>query len=305
MAAKLILPDAVIDVEFVPVLLYGPPGIGKSQIAQTACKPITLDFDRGAHRMRLDRGAVMQFDAWKDVIEEGDKGTFRPFQTIVIDTGGRALDTMIPDILKESTKNGYNGNLSPQGWGVLGSRFNTWMKTVRSWGKDVVMLCHQTEENDTAGNMIVKPEFPGKMAWKEVHKSFDIMGVIRQARAGLDGRVIEFSPGEGWTAKNAPGFEPTKVPDLAHNTTFLADLIELAKKRIGMTSAQAAEIAEACEGWAKILAGLSDLSQLNDVAPDVAKLSGVAKSRVWALIEKHAAANHCRFDKTLKRFVEN
>jgi hypothetical protein len=95
------------------------------------------------------------------------EGKFDEAKTLVIDTGGRALDTMIPDVLRENAKNAYGGNLTPQGWGVLGSRFVTWMKTVRTLGKDVVMICHQESSKDDAGNLDVIPDLPGKMASKK------------------------------------------------------------------------------------------------------------------------------------------
>jgi hypothetical protein len=311
MPAKLILPEDVIDVTFVPVLYYGPPGLGKTQIAQTAANPITLDFDKGAHRLRLDRGPVMQFDNWTEVTQEGEKGTFSKYQTVVIDTGGRALDTIIPDVLAENPKNGYRGNLSPQGYGVLGNRFITWLKVVSSWGKDVVVVCHQETDKDNAGNTVCCPDFPGKMALKEIYKRFDMIGQLRHAGGDeRKGRYLDFNPVEGRIAKNAAGFEPVRVPELADAPTFLADLIADAKRRIGLTAKQSAELAQAVEPWAervRDLAGEESPEGLNAVylAVKQAGLKGVAKKRVWALLTDHAAANRWHHDPKTDSFLED
>lgn len=308
MAAKLILPEDVIDVQFVPVLYYSLPGMGKTQIAQTAARPITLDFDKGAHRLRLTRGPVMQFDAWADVIQEGDKGTFQKYETIVIDTGGRALDTIIPDVLNESPKNGYRGNLSPQGYGVLGSRFTTWMKTVRSWGKDLVVVCHQETDKDNNGNDRACPDFPGKMALKEIYKTFDMIGQIRfgQGNEGK-GRYLDFSPAEGRIAKNAAGFDPIVVPDLATAPTFLGDLIAAAKERIGGTAKQSADLAREVEAWVDRISDAATVERLNTLilAVKQAGLSDVARKRVWAATEEHAANNKWTYHEKTKTFQED
>ncbi len=292
MAAKLILPEDIIDVQFVPVLYYAMPGMGKTQIAQTAANPITLDFDKGAHRLRLPRGPIMQFDTWADVIQEGEKGTFTKYETIVIDTGGRALDTIIPDVLNESPKNGYRGNLSPQGYGVLGSRFTTWMKTVRSWGKDLVVVCHQETDKDNNGNDRACPDFPGKMALKEIYKTFDMIGQIRfQMGNESKGRYLDFSPAEGRIAKNAAGFDPVFVPDLATTPTFLGDLIASAKERIGGTAKQSAELAREVESWVERITDAATPEALTTTcrAAKQAKLSDVAKKRLRTVRDAHAA----------------
>ncbi|HVK07659.1 MAG TPA: ATP-binding protein [Gemmataceae bacterium] len=307
MAAKLILPDEVIDVNFVPVLYYGPPGLGKTQIAQTAENPITLDFDKGAHRLRLDRGPVMQFDTWTDVIQEGEKGAFKAYHTVVIDTGGRALDTIIPDVLAENPKNGYRGNLSPQGYGVLGGRFVTWMKTVKSWNKDVVVVCHQENDKDANGNPTACPDFPGKMALKEIYKTFDMIGQLRHNLGNeAKGRYLDFSPGEGRIAKNAPGFDPVPVPELENSPRFLAELIERAKLSIGKTAEKSAALAREIEQFAPTIAAVKKLDGLNAayLAVKQAKPSQTAKRRLWTLMTQHAAAAGWAHDPKSDSFVE-
>lgn len=298
MAMRILEPTDLIEVKFVPILIFGPPGCGKTSLAQTAANPLTLDFDAGIHRCANRRRAA-QFDAWNDCVKAGEDGAFADYQTLVIDTGGRALDKMIPAILAESAKNGWAGNLTPQGWGVLGSRFTTWMKTVASWGKDVVMICHEAEATNAGGNPYFLPDLPGKMSYKEVHKSFDLIGRIRHEGKR---RLLDFSPSENSVGKNAAGWEPIVLPDLHKHPAFLADLIKDAKARIGKTAEQSAAVAAKVAEWVAWLARCSDVDVFNKALPDIALLTGSAREQVRELCIRHAKAKLWAWDKEAKTY---
>ncbi|MGD9713782.1 MAG: ATP-binding protein [Thermomicrobiales bacterium] len=306
---RLIRPFDSIEIQSLPVLIYGPPGIGKTSLLQTADSPFTLDFDGGIHRSANRRDA-MQFDSWSEVLKVGEEGyhqdgeelvgpMFDPFKTLGIDTGGMALEKLIPEVLRDSAKNGYSGNLSPQGWGVLGSRFVNWMRTVRSWGKSVVMVCHQAEDRNASDQAYFRPEFPGKMAYSYVHKSFDMIGRIYQEGHK---KILDFSPRENQVGKNAAGFPPVEIPDLHKNPTFLADLIVKAKLAIGKTAEASAATSKAVGQWIQFLATMPEPNELNDELRGLAQLPTGAKVQVWALIKSHAEKRGFIWDKDAKRF---
>ena len=144
MAAQLIQETDQIDVSSLSMLIYSQPGSWKTSLAQTANDPITLDFDRGAHRA-FNRKAVLRFDAWRDVAETGKY--LEGKKTLVVDTIGRALDMLAADIVATNAKHGSAaGGLSLQGYGALKSRFAQWMNNVRLAKVDVVMIAHEREE---------------------------------------------------------------------------------------------------------------------------------------------------------------
>lgn len=317
MPANIVTQEDLINVSFVPLLVFAGPGAWKTTLGQTAETPLTLDFDMGIHRVsnrkhalhssRKDGGRLAQIGlTWEDCVECTQDGTFDPYDTIVIDTGGRALDSLEQLVIRESpSKNTWQwgGRLSPTGWGELGSRFRSWLNRVKTLGKNLVMLCHQDSQKSlTTGQVEYHPDLQGNMSWKEVHKSFDLIGRIR-----YDGkkRILDFNPSEeSPCCKNAAGFDPIEIPDLHTETDFLAQIMKEAKERMGKTAAASAAVAKAVDEWQAKLDADPTLEQFNAMLPEVGKLSGAAKKQVWALVQRHAQKNDCSFDAVAKKFFK-
>ncbi len=146
MALKITKTDEVIEVKNLCVTIYSQPGLGKTSLAFTASRPLLLDFDKGAHRA-VDRKDVVQVEDWRDVagITAAD---IADYDTIIIDTVGKALDSLSSDIIRSNSKLSYGGALNQQGWGQLGVRFSAFLKMLRGFGKDVVLLSHMDEKPD-------------------------------------------------------------------------------------------------------------------------------------------------------------
>lgn len=298
MAIRSIEPEDLIEVQFVPILIFGPPSCGKTTLAQTALKPCTLDLDGGIHRC-ANRKKTFQFDTWADVLEAGQDGLFAPYETLVIDTGGRAIDLIIPVALKGKGNN-YNGALTPQGWGELGRMFTTWLKLIRSWKKQVVMICHQDESKE-GDRTVFHPDLPGRMAWKEIHKAFDLIGQITYQEKA---RFLDFSPFEGAPCrKNAAHFDPIEIPDLHSRPTFLADLIAEARRRIGKTAAESAQIAAQVEDFLRWLAKDPSLVEANARYRERDKLHPAARKQIGTLLGGHAKKVGWHLDKVKDELV--
>lgn len=299
MAAQLIESTDIISVEHMPILIYGPPGCGKTSLAQTSDNPFTLDFDKGIHRS-FNRKRAMRFDTWGDCLQEQKAGRFAEYGTIVLDTLGALLDAMSKDIQAESAKNAMGGGLSIQGWGVLGNRFGQWIRGLVASGQDVVMLCHADEEKSVSGTRVLRPAMPGKMAYNAVHRMLDIMGHIE-----YDGknRYIEFPPSDEAVGKDAAQWGRINLPDLAHNKTFLADLFADAKAKIGRTAEASAAIARVTDQWQEQLDADPSVDDLNAMLPALGKLVNGEKRLVWLMVRHHAEKCGLVFDATLKVFV--
>jgi hypothetical protein len=300
MAIKAIEETDEIRVEHLPIVLFGAPATGKTTLAQTAENPITLDLDKGVHRC-ANRKRAFRFDTWQDVIDAGVQGLFRGYKTVIIDTGGRAIDMILPEVVGENSKNGFRGAPSPQGWGVIGSRFNGWMKSVLSWGLDVVILCHEKEAKGEGDTPYFRPDLAGNMAWNELHKSIDVMGRIKYEGRN---RVIDFRPGENQVGKDAAAFGSVPLPDLHQQTDFLARLIASAKEKIGKASRQDAEALRAVKTYRDFLAAKPSVDALNGALPEINELPEPVKKQVKKMVADHVKARGWEYDKPAGRFVE-
>lgn len=150
---KTIKHDEIIPTDYITVMIYGEPGIGKSSLLFTANNPLVLDFDNGLGGIKRNRGEVVRISNWSDItaltIED-----MQPFDTICIDTVGKMITKLTADIIKTSPSSALGGVLNQRGWGILKARFDAWKDMLSSAKKDLVFISHVTE--DKQGEEIVK-----------------------------------------------------------------------------------------------------------------------------------------------------
>jgi len=221
-----------IEVKTITMCLYGVPGLGKTSTAFTAEKPLLLDFDHGAYRSK-NRGDVVQIESWSDVtsITQADLAAYK---TLVVDTAGRALDCLTADIIDHDPKMGRGGNLSLQGYGALKGQFISWLRLMRSFGLDVILIAHSDEQRK--GDELIERLDAQGSSKNEIYKSADVMG--RLYLAGQK-RVLNFSPTDTAFGKNPAQLAPLEVPDFAQAPGFLAGVIGQIKASLNQLSAEA------------------------------------------------------------------
>ncbi|MEB3214580.1 MAG: ATP-binding protein [Leptolyngbyaceae bacterium] len=147
MPIKITPATEAIRVEAICLTIYSQPGLGKTSLAFTASNPLLLDFDKGAYRA-VDRRDVVQVSDWRDVADIEAKDV-AGYDTIVIDTVGKALDCLSQDIMRANSRLGYAGALNQQGWGQLGVRFGAFLRKLKAMGKDIVLVAHMDEQRDS------------------------------------------------------------------------------------------------------------------------------------------------------------
>lgn len=299
MAAQLITESDIIDVATLCVVIFGPPGVGKTAFCQTAIRPFTLDFDKGIHRA-FNRKTAMRFDTWRDV--ETATKEIGQCNTIVVDTAGRLLDLISADIIASNAKHGTaTGGLSLQGYGALKSRFSHWTNQLRLAGKDIVLICHEREDKD-GDDRIMRPDIQGG-SYTEVHKVSDLIGYLYRDRSGK--RFLDFNPTDRHLGKNAAAWDVMEVPELRDHPTFLADLLADAKRRIGSTAEASALAAKTVASWQAKLDFKPGVKELNEfmATPELKDMKKALKAQVWHLFESYAQGEGFLFDKTAKAFV--
>jgi hypothetical protein len=225
MALKITRKEDPIEVSQLVVVIYGAPGLGKSTLAFTADKPILLDFDKGAYRA-ANRQDSVQIESWKDVTDITADDLI-PYNTVIVDTAGRALDFLSADIIAKDPKKGYGGALTLQGYGVLKSRFASWLSSLKVIGKDVVLIAHSSEESK-GDDIIERLDVQGGSKG-EIYKSADAMG-----RLYLDNRkrTLSFSPTDTAFGKNPGNLSPIQVSDVSVKPDTLSEIISTVKTHL-------------------------------------------------------------------------
>jgi hypothetical protein len=295
---KIIKGTEAITVEHPVFCWFGQPGIGKSSLGYSTSDPLLLDFDSGAHRA-ANRRDTLAIGSWADVVELMEtRGALDPYQTIVVDTVGRCLDVMTADIIAGTPKLGPNGNLSQQGWGVLKTRFRTWIASLRTLGKDVALIAHDKEDKD-GDSRVIRPDIVGG-SYGEVMKVADFVAYVYMA--GKE-RVMDFNPTDRWVGKNPAGWKPFHVPPVAKAQSFMADLFTQGRQALGSISEASAKVAQQIDGWREAIDAFTTPGECTDAIPEINTLSPVAAPQVKKLLMDRAKALHFTFDTSAKAFV--
>jgi hypothetical protein len=211
---KIIAATEPLPVNQLVLTVYSAPGLGKSSLLFTGGKVLSLDTDKGSYRSQ-NRKDVVSPQAWEDIAHLTAEDLIA-YDVIGLDTAGRALDMLTVDIIKNNPKLAQgNGALSQRGYGELKSRFQQWLAVMRSLGKDVILVCHMSEEYK-GDDIIERIDVQGSSK-NEIYKCSDAMCRIQIMPDGS--RFLNFDPREGGYGKNPaqlpkiPFPHPEKAPD--------------------------------------------------------------------------------------------
>lgn len=297
---KIIKGTEAIPVEHPVFAWFGQPGIGKSSLGYSTKNPLTLDFDKGAHRA-ANRRDTLVINSWEEINElMAHPAVLEPYATIVVDTVGRCLDLMTADIIANNPKLGTAGNLTLQGYGALKARFRTWIAQLRTLGKDVCLIAHDKEESD-GDSKIVRPDITGG-SYSEVMKVADFVGYVYMN--GRD-RVLDFNPTHKWVGKNPAGWKPFVLPPVAKAQDFMTDLMDQGRTALGQISEASAQVQGQVDNWrGKINLTPVSADAYNNLIPHVKAIQAViVAAQVSKLLIDTAESKGILFDKAQKKFV--
>lgn len=295
MALKVTRSDEAIKVDTICFTIYSQPGLGKTSLAFTASRPLLLDFDKGAHRA-VDRKDTVQVSDWRDVANIG-AADVAGYDTIIIDTVGKALDTLAQDIIRSNSRLSHGGALSQQGWGQLGVRFSAFLKLLRSFGKDVVLIAHMDEQKD--GESI-------KERLKISGGSKDLVltdsDVIARISIISKQRYLIFSPTETAFGKDPAELGEVAIPSSAapEYAGCLATIITQIKD--GLNALSEAQIAhkQEVDWFSEHLPKINDADVLNEVL-DRARQAG---RDIAAMVHERSKALGLTFDKASGQYTQ-
>lgn len=296
MALRIIRATDPIRVEQLIVAIYAPPGLGKTSLCFTADAPLLLDFDRGAHRSR-NRGESVPVESWSDVVGI-TAADIANYKTICIDTAGRALDQLAVDIIHRNPKMGRGGALTLQGYGQLATEFAAWTKMIRSFGKDMILVAHSSEDKQ-GDDIVERIDMVGKSK-QEVYKAADAMGRLSMVNGQ---RILTFSPSDTAFGKNPGQLDALQVPAFSQHPGFLGDVIRRIKEVLnGQTEKQRA-LQEATQSWLDRIAHAETPADFTALAVESKDANESIRQVVKAAILKAATEANFTFDKERGEFV--
>lgn len=260
MALKITKADEVMEVKTLVCTLYSQPGLGKTSLAFTASHPLLFDFDHGAYRA-VDRGDTVQVEKWADVADIKPADLVE-YDTIILDTVGKALDFLAADIIAGSPKLGYAGALNQQGWGQLGVKFRNFLASLQRHGKDIILISHMDEKAD-GDEIKERLKIPGGSKDLVLTDS-DMIGRISIMNRR---RMLVFSPTETSYGKDPANFETIEVPaaDSPAFATFMADTLAKAKTALNELSAAQVERKSEVEWFRQHVPGIKAADGINAV----------------------------------------
>lgn len=111
--------------------VYGPPGIGKTTLANQFPKPLFLDCERGTLGIECYR---MEIDTWADFKGVLDALTHEPhdFRTVVLDTANALFDKLVKDVCAEYGVEDPGDVAHGRAWGKISSRFKDAVTRLRA-----------------------------------------------------------------------------------------------------------------------------------------------------------------------------
>lgn len=274
MTLKITKASDPVKVDRLNLCIYSQPGLGKTSLAFTAEVPLLLDSDRGSHRAK-NRKDTVPVTKWSD-IESMTADELAPYKTIIIDTAGRALDFLTADIINDNPKMGRGGALTLQGYGVLKTRFASWLKMLQTLGKDVVLIAHMDEQR--SGDDIVERLDVQGGSKGEIYKSVDAMGRIFVR--GKD-RIIDFSPRENAFGKNPCNMDV--VPFKLDDPTLLGTLMATMKERMNRLSEDQKAAQDEISEWQT---AINDFSEADDFNRNLAEIKKASKAVQSAAAKK-------------------
>lgn len=256
MTLKITRSSDPIQVDRINLCLYGQPGSGKTTMAFTASRPLLLDFDAGSYRS-ANRKDTVQVKGWPDVAGIG-ADDLAEFDTIIVDTAGRALDCLSSDIIRRNPKAGRGGALTLQGYGTLKAEFVAFLKLLNGFGKDVVLIAHMDEQRN--GDDIVERLDVQGGSKGEIYKASDAMG-----RIFVKGntRQLDFTPREGSFGKNPGQLDVLEIPHPDRDPDFLAGVIQSIKDRLNTLTAEQVEARAKLAEWREAIDLLDTAEDFN------------------------------------------
>ena len=286
----------------------GYAGIGKTTLALSSPKPLLFDIEGGVDRVEgLYRKDTLVVDTYEGLLKDLEEADFTPYETFIIDTGGKLLDLMKPYVIKENQQNGQkDGTLSIKGWGAVAQEFKRFHNQITDLKKHIIFIFHTKEETDgdsTKLRIAVEGSIKTKI-WEDM----DLGGFVEMQGKK---RTIGFSNTERYYAKGTNGVTGLfDIPQLFEGSenNFLAKMFETYINTLQATTSQYNEKKEIYDGAMKLVSIINTcttLEQLNSMLDKVVKVKHALTSEreLKSHLVNKAKELGYKYDSNIKSFI--
>ena len=214
----------------IKMLIFGQAGMGKTTLALSAPNPLLVDFDNGVNRVNYAHiKDTVQIEKYEDILVLLSQEDLTPYDTLVIDTGGKMLDAMTSYIIRQNPKMGRaNGMLTQVGYGQRKAEFSNLLRLIEDKKKDVVFVAHRQTTMDGEETRYI-PQFGGSN-YDALVTELDLVGYLE---AYGNKRTITFEPtsrNEGKNTCNLPA--SMDVPYLKNEKREIAGENDFLEKEV-------------------------------------------------------------------------
>jgi len=198
----------------ITALLYGVPGIGKTQLASTFPNPLFLDMRGGLATIRAKKVAYIRPKNFSDIMQCSIPANVEDFDTIVLDHLTEGTRLLMEEVLALDNKE------EPT--------LKQWQRTIERLTKITVIFTaenhlrqhvvfiaeEQIDKDEETGKILVTPDLPGKFA-RRISSWFDCVFHLRMAtKDGAKARWLLTQPDPLYPAKTRfQGLDRLEEPD--------------------------------------------------------------------------------------------
>jgi hypothetical protein len=285
--------NEIIESAGLVALVYGDPGVGKTTLANTAPKPLLLDFDRGAHRASFGK-SVVQFESWQDLMESESElnKMIQDSESIIIDTAGTLLDYLTSHLIDTQPLLAKN---SIKLWGEIKKSFNAFFTPLKRSGKNIIFIAHAKEKEE--GDIRIKRPLIQGGSYDLLMQSCDLIGYYSVRN---NNRYLTFDLSDTIVAKNCAGLEPIVIPDITLANNTMTEIIEKTKKALLQRITKQEDAINTVQKWTEF-SRTAEPSIIYESLKD-ANLKKTEKTAVWAAIQKVMSERGFVFNQENKTF---
>lgn len=277
------------------MVLYGVPSSGKTSVACTAENPVLIDTDRGYDRA-VTRVDTLTASRWEDILDSMED--LRGYKTIIVDTAKAMLDDYLWDYTERIDSRLIRNQMKH--YGAIGDAFKQFISKIRSFGADLIFICHDkqggddivTHEPDCTGS---SKNLLNRMADQEGYVFIDQTDNKRKIAFGIAGNLV---------TKDTAGLGTVEIPDALTSPEEFNTFMQIIIARVKSAIVGHSENNEAYFKAIDQLHAVSSVKDANELMELTKSLEKNFQVPFFTLAQAELKKKGFMFDKTKKAFVE-